>query len=185
MGLDATVDGGTWMIEDSHPNSAQSRVIVAAAVVRPSLSTVPVRLINAYSEPAILFAWKEVAYMEPVGTINLVNQPSPSLDRPTEQKLAVLWELAAQTDSTLDPRQRDVFYNLLVSYADVFAESSTDLGHTHRLDHAIDTGSAIPTRQSVRSIPPPRRKEVQQLLQSMLQNGVIEPSKSLTHCPGY
>ena len=78
----------------------------------------------------------------------------------------------------LEPQQKEVFYQLLVSYADVIAESPTDLGQTDCLQHSIDTGDTPPIRQPVRRLPPQRRSEVQQLLQGMLQSGVIEPSRS-------
>ena len=82
------------------------------------------------------------------------------------------------TDMELEPQQKEVFYQLLVSYADVIAESPTDLGQTDCLQHSIDTGDTPPIRQPVRRLPPQRRSEVQQLLQDMLQSGVIEPSRS-------
>ena len=71
-----------------------------------------------------------------------------------------------------------MFFHLLLTYADVFAVSTTDLGRTDKLQHSIHTGNAPPTRQSVRHISPHRRDEVRTLLNEMLEKEVVEPSTS-------
>ena len=71
-----------------------------------------------------------------------------------------------------------MFFRLLLSYADVFAVSTTDLGYTDKLQHSIHTGNAPPTRQPVRRFSPHRRDEVRTLLNEMLEKEVIEPSTS-------
>ena len=70
-----------------------------------------------------------------------------------------------------------MFYHLLLEYVDVLA-STADLGRTDKLRHHIDTGSSPPVRQPVRRVAPCRREEVKELLNQMLQQGVIEPSSS-------
>ena len=71
-----------------------------------------------------------------------------------------------------------MFFHLLLSYADVFMVSTTDLGRTYKLQHSIHTGNAPPTRQPVRRISPHRRDEVRMLLNEMLEKEVVEPSTS-------
>ena len=71
-----------------------------------------------------------------------------------------------------------LFHQLLIAYADVIADSSSDLGRTNKLCHSINTGDNPPIRQSVRQLSPQRRNEVQQLLSGMLDNGIIERSIS-------
>ena len=71
-----------------------------------------------------------------------------------------------------------MFFHLLLSYADVIADSTADLGRTDKLQHSIHTGDAPPVRQPVRHIPPQRQDEVLTLLQEMLERGVVEPSTS-------
>ena len=71
-----------------------------------------------------------------------------------------------------------MFFHLLLSYADVFAVSMTDLGRTNKLKHSIRTGNAAPTRQPVRRISPHRRDEIRTLLTEMLKKEVVEPSTS-------
>ena len=63
-------------------------------------------------------------------------------------------------------------------YADIFAKSSSDYDRTGLLKHEIHAGNCAPIRQAVRRLPPHRRAEVRKLLQSMLADGVVTPSKS-------
>lgn len=86
--------------------------------------------------------------------------------------------LAEEARSDLNSEERERFQDLLCSYADVFASSTTDYGRTSRLRHCIDTGSAVPIRQPVRRLPPQRRDSVQQLIGEMLEKGVVERSTS-------
>ena len=94
------------------------------------------------------------------------------------EKQELLWSIVENSGADLSSGEKDVFYHLLLSYADVLACSTSDLGRTDRLQHHIYTGDAAPVRQPVRRVSPHRREEVRQLLQEMLANGVIEPSTS-------
>ena len=64
-----------------------------------------------------------------------------------EEKEKMLWALVEQLDPELGCGERERFFNLLLSYADIFAVSSSDLGRTSKLQHGINTGNAVPIRQ--------------------------------------
>lgn len=50
-----------------------------------------------------------------------------------------LWKLAEENGTQLTGEE---FFTLLMQYADIFATSKTDLGHTDKLEHKIFTGDA-------------------------------------------
>ena len=56
-------------------------------------------------------------------------------------------------------------------------------GRINKLRHNIDTGNSLPIRQPVRRLSPHRREEVKQLLNQLLDQGVIEPSSSTLGSP--
>ena len=62
---------------------------------------------------------------------------------------------------------------LILSYEDVFTLDSTDI-----VTHTIDTGAHPPIKQPMRRTPVALRSKVDELVQEMLSQGVIEPSKS-------
>ena len=68
--------------------------------------------------------------------------------------------------------------NLLGDFESVFSQSPTDYGKTTLIEHQIDTGAAHPIRQAPRKVPHVLRKEIDKQIDSMLENGIIQPSKS-------
>nr|VZH97142.1 unnamed protein product [Spirometra erinaceieuropaei] len=68
--------------------------------------------------------------------------------------------------------------SLLTAFSNVFAWDDTSLGRTAAIRHSIDTGTSKPLWQPPRRIPPHFQKEVSDLIQTMLNTGIIRPSKS-------
>ena len=56
-----------------------------------------------------------------------------------------------------------------------FSKSKGDLGHTDLIQHKINTGSAVPIRQSLRRLPYGKRQTEKEKILRMLDLGVIEP----------
>jgi len=73
--------------------------------------------------------------------------------------------------------------DLLSDHADTFARDSKDLGFCNVLQHDIDTGDARPIEQSPRRPPLAACSAEDQILDEMLESGVIEPSCSLWASP--
>ena len=151
-------------------------------LLQPKLRMIPIRLVNCTSEPCTVYALKQITLAElvgdVVGSVGELEQDISKGSPLTKEKEEILWPLVENADTDLRLEQREMFYQLLASYADVIAESPTDLGRTDLLQHSIDTGSVTPIRQPVRRLPPQRRNEVRNLLQNMLHNGIVEPSRS-------
>ena len=63
-------------------------------------------------------------------------------------------------------------------HSDAFATGPMDLGYCSVLEHDIDTGDAEPIRQPPRRPPLSARWAEEDILNEMLQTGVIEPSNS-------
>jgi hypothetical protein len=64
---------------------------------------------------------------------------------------------------------------LLTKYQNVFSKSKGDLGHTDLVQHKINTGSAVPMRQTLRRLPFGKRQTEKEEILRMLDLGVIEP----------
>ena len=67
---------------------------------------------------------------------------------------------------------------LLNEHSATFARNSADLGFCDILQHDIDTGEARPIKQSPRRPPLAATTAEDEILDEMLQTGVIEPSCS-------
>lgn len=85
-------------------------------------------------------------------------------------------KLVADTEGLTKIEQARL-HELLQDFSDVIPTVAADLGCTNLTQHWIDTGDAKPIKQPVRRLPFQQRRHVQELLDSMLEQGVIEPAK--------
>lgn len=67
---------------------------------------------------------------------------------------------------------------LLEKYRTCFSMPGDYLGNTDKVKHAINTGDALPIRQSLRRLPTHRREVAEEEINKMIRKGVIEPSDS-------
>ena len=174
--LDPT--GGPWLLQASPDD--RPAALVASALVEPRAGEVTVRLLNPRVETITIRNGTQIASLHPVQVLSeedvVVAAAEPQ--QLPQDKQEVLWGVAESLSMELSKGEREQFYHLLLMYVDVFASSDTDLGHTSRLQHEIYMGDSSPIRQAFRRISPQRRSEVQELLATMLQNEVIQPSSS-------
>lgn len=77
---------------------------------------------------------------------------------------------------TADQQQK--MDSLLRRWRDVFAAGEEDFGQTSAVLHSIPTGSAPPSRERYRPVPPSLYPELRELLKNMLDNDVIKESSS-------
>eukprot|EP00731_Ephydatia_muelleri_P018416 Em0011g456a len=92
-------------------------------------------------------------------------------------KRGLLHDMADRSADDLTSEEKNRLYELLVEFADVFAESSDDMGRTG-VKHSIDTGTSHPIRQQCRRVPPFRREQAKKMIDDMLQKDIIQPSSS-------
>ena len=71
-----------------------------------------------------------------------------------------------------------MWYHLLCKYANLFTKSDKVLGRTAMAKHSINTGSHKPIKEVHRRLLEHMNAEVENHVKVMLENKVIEPSKS-------
>ena len=160
---------GTWLLEQATDKCLP--VAVAHALVEPTSTTIPVRVLNSFEDPVTVYAGMLLATLQGVkpkgGVEAITGDGSAAATESDKQEMLRFHAEKVGTDRSAG--ERDVFYHLLLSYADVFAYSTSDLGRTDKLQHHIHTGDASPIRQPVRCVPPNRREEIRKLLDQMLE----------------
>ena len=170
---------GTWVVEEA--TEKKLPFAVARVLVEPTSTDVPLCILNHTDEPMTVYSGMRLATLQGVEfrslRVDAVSSAEPTGSVGTE-KQEMLWNIVEQSGAHLSPGEKDHFFQLLLEYGDVLAFSTSDLGRTSKLRHHINTGQAPPIRQPVRRVPPHRRGEVRELLDQMLDKGVIEPSAS-------
>ena len=140
----------------------KTAVMTARALVIPTAETIPVRLLNPYSEPTTVYKGSKIATLEevdPITPISAVTATS-SKDKTSSDLNNALWNIVSKSATKLDNSQQQALYKLLLQYCDIFSTDKHDLGYTNALKHQIDTGNAQPIRQRVRRIPPGQSKKL-------------------------
>jgi transposase InsO family protein/predicted aspartyl protease len=139
------------------PTSRKSSVSVESISVSQSVDDLPHHIAEQASVPQ--------------GVDDL---PHPKTGNIVPQHLEILYQDAAKR---LSPEQCEVLRNLLCEYQDVFARDSQDLGHFTTIKHHIQT-MGPPVKLRMRRTPLGFQEEEEGHLQSMLNQGVIQPSCS-------
>ena len=89
-----------------------------------------------------------------------------------------VWNTGIRADySGLSREQQTSFADLLEEYEAMLAPGDSDLGRTHLMVHAIDTGSATPIKQAPRQTPFKKEEVARQLCELMTRER-IESSNS-------
>ena len=94
-----------------------------------------------------------------------------------ERKLKTLAFETARTAGLSGAEERQLT-ELLLEHKEVFSANATDLGRTKILKHQIDTGDARPIRIPPRRAPKAFQPHEDQLIDQLLEAGVIKPSNS-------
>ena len=92
--------------------------------------------------------------------------------------LVKLMEAMTIYSSNLSADQTALLNKLVEEYSDVFALDATELGSTNLVAHSIDTGDHPPIRQPVRCVPFALNAKMEELVQKMMDQGVIQHSNS-------
>ena len=92
-----------------------------------------------------------------------------------QQKLS---ETLIQSRGSMTQEETFQLGELLMGYHEVFSLEDGERGETDLVEFKIDTGDAVPKRQTVRRIPFAARQEIADQLEKIQASGVIEPSES-------
>jgi hypothetical protein len=89
-----------------------------------------------------------------------------------------LQAMATDATSSLSPEGAQHVVALLLEYGDVFTGPDGSLGRTDMVEHHIVTGDARPIKVPYRPPGFAKKQIVEQILDEMLEKGVVEPSGS-------
>ena len=89
-----------------------------------------------------------------------------------------LQDLFERSSIYLNDEEGGRLKQLLLKNQDVFSRNKDDIGRAKGITHRIETGDAQPIRTAPRRLPIGKKTIEQQEVKKMLENGIIEPSKS-------
>jgi hypothetical protein len=178
MPVRATLDDlrnctSAWLTE---PRALQNGVYVGQTLLPEAHRGIMVRVMNTNQEPRLIRHDTLLGTAEPVdlheNSIETVSGESPT--EPASRKV-----LAKLPEELTNDQVRQVS-SLLTKYESAFSQHDFDIGHTHLVEHTVDTGSHRPIRQ------PLRRHPVAHLLitDTQIDECCSMESSSLLQAPG-
>ena len=154
-------------------------LLVAHCLVSTKSTQIPVRILNPSPAPVTIYQAQKVGQLQPLHRES--NVPVQGVEvRPIPRTVSnktseVVKQLVAAAED-LPATARVQLQELLLEFSDVISTGPGDLGRTNLAQHRINTGDAKPIKQSVRRVPFNQRQHVRELLDDMLQQGVVEPA---------
>ena len=201
--LSSTDSVGVAGVFEPRPGfEAKHQVLMARVVARPTpTGQVPLRVVNLSADRINLYGGQHVGSFCPMaGTCDVVSapvgayveicqvRPCSTQEKPEQEHCNLscpqpsgVERLKAELELEklpLNPDERHNVEKVVEDYADVFSVSGSPLGKTDVVYHRIDTGDSPPIRQHPRRLSPNHREEVENLIQGMLEKGVVQPSHS-------
>lgn len=110
-----------------------------------------------------------------------VTQPPSQVQCPTAaegDRMAVVREVWKRSCHSLDDKQQEELWQVLMEFQDIFALTEEEVGLTHLVQHDIDTGDARPVRTRPRRLPLAHQAAADSAITEMRKAGIIEPSDS-------
>ena len=128
------------------------------------------------AEQGVVRAFRSVQYQAGDETAQEIQgQPEPTKMPDREEALLNTLDLGP---ATLEDKEREKLKELVLEYAQLFALNPSELGFTDVVQHTIDTGDSRTLCQLPRHIPFALRGNVEEMVEDMLERGVIQHSKS-------
>ncbi|KAL5509623.1 hypothetical protein EMCRGX_G005023 [Ephydatia muelleri] len=166
---------GLWLLEGHH---LKSQSVVIARAILETCTFIPVRVLNASNQSITFRQGTTIGELHRIEEWQIGALSSPAENRTCPIDKANVLHQLAQSPTSISDEQRGRLFALLQQYADVLACPGQKLGQTSKVQHAIHTSSSLPIRQHPRRTPPAQRTVVKELIKEMMDNDIIQPSKS-------
>ncbi len=180
---DPTGPDYTGMFEPLQKFAERHGLFLAHSVSLAHTGHTIVRALNPSPATVTVYKEEKVGLLHPVeetrpGGVHVVEPIAEPPSQPSRdpERLAQAIETLANGAQGLTPLEETHFRTLLQEFADVI--SVGDLGKTNMVRHTINTGNAEPIHQHPRRLPFHQKEQVHEMLQEMLDSGIIEPATS-------
>ena len=157
-------------------------IVAANAIVREDeYGYIPVRIMTMTPEPRKLYKGTRLGLVEPVGQPAQVR--SIGIGEDTSTKTKSVLELFRRQLQEMPPDHARLMSSILNEFADVFSTSRMDIGCTREVEHKILTGNSPPVMLNPRRVPLALEKKGDELIDKLVEQGVIRPSHSPWNAP--
>ncbi|KAL5515018.1 hypothetical protein EMCRGX_G000127 [Ephydatia muelleri] len=177
-------DLGSVMFEPSHDFMESHGLAVAHAVVGEDNEDIVVQILNPTPYSVQVQQGSRIGCLRPLLDVCAIELEAVARqgDNRSHARECIIHQLVSCAQGVTQ-KERQQLTDLLTEFESILSDREDDLGRTHLVYHKIDTGDAVPIRQSARRLPYFQRVEVRKTIEDMLKRGIIEPSSSAWSSP--
>ena len=177
-------DLGSVMFEPSHDFMESHGLAVAHAVVGEDNEDIVVQILNPTPYSVQVQQGSRIGCLRPLLDVCAIELEAVARqgDNRSHARECIIHQLVSCAQGVTQ-KERQQLTDLLTEFESILSDREDDLGRTHLVYHKIDTGDAVPIRQSARRLPYFQREEVRKTIEDMLKRGIIEPSSSAWSSP--
>jgi len=149
-------------------------IIVAKTMFETNSQLIPICVVNLSIDKVVLKSRQVIGTAAPIYSLaSLSNDENPLVDKNYRK---IVDEMSK--GANLNEVDKQKLQELLLKHRKAFALENEPLGVTNLVKHEIDTGNAEPIAKPAFRTPIAHRKILQEEIRKMLDEGVIQPSKS-------
>ena len=178
------------IVEPTSSQLSNRGILIAKTLVDIHTRELPLRLVNTSNDSQKIYSGTLAAKCEPVEVIaNDFEGPSQNyglLMPASNEQVSVpvhLKDLFDASKTQLSETETIALNELLVKHADAFSKYKGDIYRCTLIEHRIHTGNNPPIKQAPRRLPLVKREAATAEIKKMLENDIIEPSKSPWSAP--
>jgi hypothetical protein len=177
--LDVSIEGNIMV----QPSQSIKGLLSPYSITTQVLDDVPILLRNVSEHRVILQKYHILGTASPIDEIIEDHVQSANDKHSTSSKVSAelpdyLSDLEKRSVENLSESQASKVRKLLTEFHEVFAQDDMDIGLFKGITHKVNTGDAQPVSAKLRRTPLGFEKEEEAHLKSLLDKGIITPSKS-------
>ena len=170
------------MVEPQGSFTDKTGLWMARSLARADQTSVPISVINPSTEQITLKQGQPIALFQPVESVSSLSTEGGRLaetaDCDDSNPPEHLQSMLTACSNELSANQLSLLHRTLKRNVDAFVGPDGKLGRTKLVKHIIDTGDAIPIKQSYRRLAQKQQEIADEEIDKMLDQGIIEPSNS-------
>eukprot|EP00731_Ephydatia_muelleri_P004049 Em0002g225a len=153
-------DLGSVMFEPSHDFMESHGLAVAHAVVGEDNEDIVVQILNPTPYSVQVQQGSRIGCLRPLLDVCAIELEAVARqgDNRSHARECIIHQLVSCAQGVTQ-KERQQLTDLLTEFESILSDREDDLGRTHLVYHKIDTGDAVPIRQSARRLPYFQREE--------------------------
>ena len=173
----------TYLFTADKGKLAERNLLAADSIVNSENGRIWIRIYMVEGGSMSLHAGTNLGHVEPI--IEMEDRVIRNVNSANDPKITnIITKIRVACEEGLSlPKEADEVMKIIEKHKTIFSTTKLDMGKTNMIEHEIKTTDNKPIAFKPRRIPRGMEQEVNQMVNELLQTGVIQPSSSPWNFP--